>query len=78
MAHQRTVQWVVRADFRKVLLKQGMNYYNENVDNARDYVEPYWVWKDAEGANLAFSPVLVPIFNSMIVSVHIDNVRVAR
>lgn len=77
-AHSQTVQWKLDANFRKVLLKPGMNYYNENLDLARDYVEPYWVWKDAEGANIAFSPVVVPIFNDMIVSVRVNGQLIDR
>jgi hypothetical protein len=71
-AHNHTVVWKVRADLRKVLLRNDSNYYNENSVNRDQYVEPYWVWKDAEDANIAFSPVFVSVFNDMIVSTTID------
>lgn len=71
-SHSETVQWTISADFRNVLLMEGMHYYNENEDSASSYAEPYWVWKDAEEANIALSPVVTAIFNDKIQAVTIN------
>lgn len=76
--HDHSAHWKIDANFRKVLLMAGMNNYNENEDSSSDYVEPYWVWKDAEDGNIAISPVLSAIFNAMIKEVVVDGEKIDR
>jgi len=75
-SHNNTVQWEVSSKFRHFLVSQGINIYNESTDSASSYREPYWVWKDNEEKNLALSPVVTAVFNSLITKAKVNGTQV--